>query len=258
MGKRITVIPIWTMFCACILAVWCCPDPAIGQETDPEERYRDCLLKVQLRPPEALEVALEWGQEDPRLFYPRHCIAMALFAMGDHERAAQGLAKLAGETDQSPDIQGRLLAQSGEAWLQAGQPKPAIEAFSSAITLTPNNHALRIDLARAYAEAEQYWAALDMLDQVLTDDPNDPDAHVFRASAYRRLEAWDLALADTEKALEIAPHHVDALVERGILKLHGGNVKGAQADFGEALIHGPDSPGAALARQYLDEIDALY
>lgn len=241
------------------LAVLATPVAGLADDTDPiraedlQARYRDCLITVQVRAPEALELALAWGQESPELFYPRHCIAMALFAIGDYDRAARGLNRLAEET--GGPTAGKLQRQAGEAWLQAGQPAAAIAAFRAALAEEPEDPRLLIDLARAHAEAEQFWAALDLLDRALEADPEDPDAHVFRANAYRRLDVWDLALADVERALMVAPHHIDALVERGIIRLHHGDIAGARADFGEALIHGPETPGAELARAYLDEID---
>mgnify|MGYP002527450919 FL=1 len=78
---------------------------------------------------------------------------------------------------------------------------------------------------------------------------------MFRAAAHRRVDDFNAAAADLERALAIDPANADALVERGAVHLHHNDETAARADFGAAIMLAPTIPAAALAREFLNELE---
>ena len=226
-----------------------------AKAADEPDRYKNCVLLVTVRPAEAMEGALAWAQAGGAV-PARHCIALALQALGDYRPAARGFHKLAVELEHAPaDIVAKLYAQAGNAWLLANQPKTARVAFDKALDLTPEDADLLIDRALAFADIENYQAAIEDLSAAISHAPERTDAWVLRATAYRRLGDHDHAGADIAEALTRDPANADGLLERGVLTLEAGNVGAARSDFAAVLVTAPDSPAAELARNYLDQLD---
>jgi len=78
---------------------------------------------------------------------------------------------------------------------------------------------------------------------------------VFRAAAHRRVGDFEAAAADLERALAIDPANADALVEHGAVRLYDNDEAAARADFGAAIMLAPTTPAAALAREFLNELE---
>ncbi|MDP6353035.1 MAG: tetratricopeptide repeat protein [Alphaproteobacteria bacterium] len=228
--------------------------PGAGAADEPD-RYKNCVLLVTVRPAAALVRPLAWGDAGGGV-PARHCIALALQALGDYRAAARGFHRLAVELDHAPaEIGAKLYAQAGNAWLRANQPKTARVAFDQALKLTPEDPDLLIDRALAYADIKDYRAAIEDLDAAIRHAPERADVWVLRATAYRRLGEGDQAGADIAEALARDPANADGLVERGLLNLEAGEAAAARRDFAEVLVLAPDSPAAELARDYLDQLD---
>lgn len=229
--------------------------PAWSQtvEDDPVGNYRTCVDTIAKHPDRAVERSLAWAEADGGNA-ARHCLALALAASGDYAAAARGLNVLAGESAEPP-ARARLYAQAGQVWLLADRPQAALAAFDAALAETPGDIELLIDRARSHAAARDYRAAIADLDGVVARAPDHDEALVFRAAAHRRVEDFEAAAADLERALAIDPANADALVERGAVRLHDNDEAAARADFGAAIMLAPTTPAAALAREFLNELE---
>ena len=229
--------------------------PAWAQtlEDDPVANYQSCLDAIAKHPGHGLEQALAWAEADGGSA-ARHCLALALAASGDYVAAARGLDVLAGESAEAP-ARARLYAQAGQVWLLADRAQAAVAAFDAALVETPDDIELLIDRARGHAAARDYRAAIADLDRVVARAPDHGEALVFRAAAHRRVDDFEAAAADLERVLATDPANADALVERGAVRLHDNDEAAARADFGAAIMLAPTTPAAALAREFLNELE---
>lgn len=225
---------------------------ASASQTDAEAaaRYRRCLARVGTDAFAAVTEAQRWldkGGGDPA----RHCLAAGKLALGQTRDAAAELQTLAERPHIPVSREAALLAQAGDAWLRAGEPDRASAAFGRALTLDPGNSALRIDRARAEADAGRLPGAIDDLGLVIDTDPLRVEAYVLRASALRRAGALDRAAADLATALTLDPRSPDILLERGLLRLAAGDQSGGEADLRQVIAVSPGSAAADMARRRL-------
>jgi tetratricopeptide (TPR) repeat protein len=212
--------------------------------------YESCLTLLRSDPEGALSSADAWerrgGGEGAR-----HCIALAQLALGEADRAAERLERLASDSQASNAARAAVYAQAAQAWTLAEQPGRAYAACTLALTLSPTDPALLVDRALAAASLGRYGETLLDLDAALAVDPARPDTLVFRAAALRHLDRQADALQAVQQALALDPQQPEALLERGILKQLKGDTAGARADWQRTVASAPDSPAADLARQNL-------
>ncbi|MCQ4161959.1 hypothetical protein NON00_18755 [Roseomonas sp. GC11] len=212
--------------------------------------YEACLDLLRADPEGALTRATEWegqGGGDPA----RHCLALSLIALGEPERAAPRLERLAATSTAGTPARAAIYAQAAQAWMMAGDSIHAYGATTLALSLTPDDTALLVDRAIAAAGINRYADALLDLDHALATDSSRTEAWVFRAAALRHLDRTDEALRDIETALKLDGRNAEAFLERGILRQLKGDSAGARADWTLAVQLAPDSMAADLAMQNL-------
>ncbi len=230
--------------------------PAAAQrDIDPAGEYASCMALVHRDPDAAFESAMAWrdfGGGAPA----RHCVALALLALGQSAEAATRLEALAQEmTDADRPLRAEVFGQAGLAWLVAGQAERADAVLSAAVELDPDNPELWIDRAQALAARGAYRDAIDDLNRAIELAPERADAHAFRASAYRFVDSLDRAAADIKRALMLAPRDPVALLERGNIRRLAGDEAGARSDWVQVLAEAPDTPAADAARANLERLD---
>ena len=230
-------------------------EPALPLPPEPPRlterpEYDACLQLLRDDPEEALTVAEAWerrgGGEGAR-----HCTALAQLSLGEADRAAERLERLAGESRATNAARAAVYAQAAQAWTLAEQPGRAYAASTLALTMSPSDPALLVDRALAAASLGRYAETLLDVDTALKLEPSRPDILVFRAAALRHLDRQPDALQAVEQALALDPQQPEALLERGILKQLKGDTSGARADWQRTVASAPDSPAADLARQNL-------
>jgi tetratricopeptide (TPR) repeat protein len=217
---------------------------------DTAATYRQCLAQVDADAFTAVTDAERWlrqGGGDPA----RHCLAAGMLALGQTRAAALELQTLADRPGLPAHREAALLAQTGDAWLRTGEPDRAAAALGRALALDPGNASLRIDRARAEAEAGRLKGAVDDLGLVIDSDPLRVEAYVLRASALRRLGAFDRAAADIATAMTLDPRSPEILLERGLLRLAAGDRSGGEADLRQLVATAPGSAAAQVARGHL-------
>ena len=217
--------------------------------------YEACIQLATENAEAAFEQAIAWrdlGGGRPA----RHCVALALYGLGQYREAALRLERLAKDAVAEDNrLRASILGQAGHAWTAADDLTRAYAALTTALELNPNNVDLLLDRSLALAVGKSYWDALDDLNQVLDNAPGHVEALVFRATAYRYLDAPELALDDVNRALSRDSVHVGALLERGILRRITGDAPGARADWLKVLERAPDSPAADAARRNIELLD---
>jgi tetratricopeptide (TPR) repeat protein len=218
-------------------------------------RYDACVKDALNKPSLGFERAIAWRDEgggSPA----RHCVAVALYALGDYAEAAKRLEELAQEAAPlTKALRRALLGQAGEAWMAENDYARAKAVFDAALRLAPDDVDLLLQRSLALAWAENYFEALDDLNRIIELEPDHADALAFRATAYRYVGSLELAADDVERALKVVPDHLGALLERGILVQLKGDATSARADWMKVIGLAPESPAADAARGNLERLD---
>ena len=218
-------------------------------------QYSACIDKALREPDDGFEQAIAWrdmGGGAPA----KHCVAVALYALGQYQNAGLHLERLASEEQSLPvSLRTALLGQAGDAWMSAGDYKRADAALSAALKLVPNDADILLKRGLAAVAAESYFDAIDDLNRVIELKPDDANALVYRATAYRYVDAPELADDDVERALAAHPDHSGALLERGNLRRIRGDEPGARQDWLRVIELAPDSDAAEAARRNIEALD---
>jgi len=215
---------------------------------DHERRYTECMRLARSEPLRALPVAEKWTGEGGGLG-ARHCVAIAMFESGKFIPAASQLEAIARDMGtERPGLRAELLAQAGQAWIEAGQAENAAAAQSQALDLKSDDPDLWIDRGLSYAAMKAWPRAISDFDHALTLRAKDVDTLVLRAAAWRNAGDSRRALEDAQYALRIAPDHSEALLERGFAYVALGNKTAADIDFKKVIeLVPPDSDAARRA-----------
>jgi tetratricopeptide (TPR) repeat protein len=225
--------------------------PRIAEGSD----YEKCLGMLTNDPAGAQSFAEAWeatGGGDGAT----HCLGLATIALGDPDKGAEILEKLASTSHGSDVSRATVYGQADQAWLIAGEAEHAYGAATLALSLSPDDPDLLIDRAVAGGLLERYQDSIDDLTHALDIDPKRADAYTFRGSAWRHLGQLALAEDDIDRALLLDPDRAEALLERGILRQRLNNPNGARRDWERAISLAPDSATADLAQQNLALLEA--
>ena len=180
-----------------------------------DKRHEECLETIAKDAEIAYEDALFWEDEGGGR-RAKHCVAMALFALGQEKQAAFKLDQLAKASDGgSPAMRANFYSEAANFWLAANESEKAYASASEGLKIAYDHIDLRIARARAYAIYGRYDYAETDLTSVLTLDPNHEDAYRYRADARFKQDRLDEAKIDIEKALDLNAASVETAVLRG-------------------------------------------
>ena len=208
-------------------------------------RYGECMALARREPLKALPVAEKWKAEGGGMG-ARHCVAIAMFGSGKAVAAATQLEALARDLGSDrPGLLAELLAQAGQAWMEANQAENAIAAQNRALELNSDDAELWVDRGLSHAAMRAWPRAIFDFDRALQLRPNRAETLVLRAAAWRNAGDPAKALADAERALKQAPDQPEALLERGFAYLARGDRARANADFTKVLKAVPSGSEAA-------------
>jgi cytochrome c-type biogenesis protein CcmH/NrfG len=119
----------------------------------------------------------------------------------------------------------------------------------------PKNVQAWVELGHAYFDTRQPKKAVDAYTRALEIQPNNPDVLTDQGIMYRDLGLADEALANFQKATSIDPQHLQSRFNTGIVFAY--DKKDAQkaiATWSELMKLAPNSPQAAQARQLIGEL----
>jgi Flp pilus assembly protein TadD len=244
---------------AFLALIWVLASPLARAASDnpfnSAEPYEACVAAISKDPAGAFEKARNWRIRGGGIAAD-HCAALALLSLDEPGEAAARLDGLALRADAGPAAErAALLAQSGNAWLLAGEPENAESAFSAALKLTPRDAEIWTDRARARAVREDWANAESDLTTALNFDKTHPETYVLRAAA-RQAQRDDRGYrADIDSALKLDPGFPEALVERGSIKLAAGDKAGARADWLQVLLRAPDGAAADTVRRRIEALE---
>ena len=140
--------------------------------------YTECMHLARSEPLKALPMAEKWKAEGGGLG-ARHCVAIAMFEGGKFVPAATQLEAIERDMGSDrPGVRAELLAQAGQAWMEANQAENAAAAQSRALDLKPTDVELWVD----------------------------------RGLSFAAMRAWPRAISDFDRALRIEPDKVEILV----------------------------------------------
>lgn len=217
--------------------------------------YERCLQMLDGDPEGARNLADNWAMEGGGEA-AAHCAALAILNLGEAERAAEALERIAARSQAGLAARAAVFGQAGEAWIAAGRPQRAHAALTLALALTPADPDLLTERALASLALDRPAEALGDAELVVGADPSRGEAWIVRAAALRRLERMDPAKDSIAQALRLEPDNVEALLERGIIRQAQGDGAGARADWERVVELAPDSAAADLAAQNMALIEA--
>ena len=180
-----------------------------------DAKHEACLERIAEDNALAYEEAMIW-QDDGGGRRAKHCVAMALYALGHEEEAASRLDELAVASDGGTKLmRADFYAEAANFWLVSREADRAYKSATEGLKLRKDHSDLRIARARAYAMLERYdYAEID-LTSVLTYSPNNADALRYRADAKMKQGRLSEAKIDIESALRADPTKVETALLRG-------------------------------------------
>jgi len=180
-----------------------------------DSKHKACLERIAEDNELAFEEAMIW-QDEGGGRRAKHCVAMALYALGHEDEAANRLDSLAVASDGGTKLmRADFYAEAANFWLVARQADRAYKSASEGLKLRKDHIDLRIARARAYAMLERYdYAEID-LTSVLKFSPNNADALRYRADAKMNQGRLDEAKIDIESSLRADPTKVETALLRG-------------------------------------------
>jgi tetratricopeptide (TPR) repeat protein len=229
--------------------------PALGQQQvnpfaptpNHLRRYTECMQLARREPLKALPMAEKWKAEGGGLG-ARHCVAVALYETGRFVPAATQLEVIERDMGgERPGLRAELLAQAGQAWMEANQAENAAAAQSRAIDLKPGDPELWVDRGLSYAAMRAWPRAISDFERSLRLAPDNVETMVLLAAAWRNAGDPARAQAEAERALRRAPEHSQALLERGFALLARGERQAANDDFNRVLKLVPGTDEARRA-----------
>jgi tetratricopeptide (TPR) repeat protein len=231
------------------------PTPPEPPRLTDSAEYERCLDMLEDDPEGARSFADSWAMEGGGEG-AAHCGALATLTLGEAERAAEALERIAARSQAGLAARAAVFGQAGEAWIAAGRPLRAHAALTLALALTPADPVLLTERAMASLALDRPGEALDDLERAVAGDPSAAEAWVLRASALRRLDRVQPAAESVTQALRLEPDNTEALLERGIIRQIQGDATGARSDWERVIELAPDAPAADLAAQNMALIEA--
>ena len=104
----------------------------------------------------------------------------------------------------------------GAAYIKRGKHDLAIENCNKAIQLQPDYAVTYSNRGVAHNERGEHDLAISDYDKAIELKPNYADAYNNRGNAYKAKRMYDLAISDYDKAIKLKPNYADAYYNRGI------------------------------------------
>ncbi len=115
----------------------------------------------------------------------------------------------------------------------------AIEDFTKAIELNPENEDAYIERGIAKYKLEDYEGAIEDFTEAIELNPENEDAYYWRGFTKYDLKDYEASIQDFTKVIELNPDNGDAYFERGIAKYELEDYEGAGEDFTQVIELNP-------------------
>ena len=141
----------------------------------------------------------------------------------------------------------------GNALVTSGKNQEAVEAFTRAIELDPQNARTYYHRGGVYGRLEDYRRAIRDFDRAIELNPKLAEAYIDRGVAYEMLGDYQPAIREYDKAIELNPNAARAYVNRGIAYAQLGDHRQAIRDYDKAIELNPKDARAHLNRGFAYE-----
>jgi len=135
----------------------------------------------------------------------------------------------------------------GEAFMQIGDRKNALYAYSRAADLLPENVDVQIKAGTMYLLRREFVDAQTLADKALAREPKNVVALILRANALAGLMEIDQAIKEIQEAIQLEPQRGDLYANLGAIQAGMARNKEAEAAFKQAVAVDPKSPRAYSA-----------
>jgi uncharacterized protein HemY len=147
----------------------------------------------------------------------------------------------------------------GAAPQGGGMPAPGdnfqarINAMQAMVTQDPKNREAWVQLGNDYFDTRQPQKAIDAYSKALELNPNDPNVLTDQGVMYRELHQYDKAIANFTKANQVDSKHVQSLFNLGVVYLNDlKQPKKAVEVWNKVIQTAPQSDQASQARSAIE------
>ena len=141
------------------------------------------------------------------------------------------------------ELRAELALQQGNVFIMLGQINNAIERYTHAINLNPNNAASYNNRGGAYRDQGNIDRAIVDFTKAIDLNPKDARTYSNRGGAYSIKGDIDRAIVDYTYAIQFKPDYAEAYNNRGLAYSHKDDGR-AVGDFNTAIDLKPDYPEA--------------
>ena len=142
------------------------------------------------------------------------------------------------------ELRAELAFQHGNVFMMIGQINMAIEHYSHAIELNPNNASTYNNRGVAYGKKGDYDRAIGDYIQAIQLKPDFVEAYCNLGGVYCNKDDFDRAIEECNKAIDLNPNFADAYNSRGTVYYKKGDIDRAIIDFNMAMRLNPNHAGA--------------
>lgn len=151
-------------------------------------------------------------------------------------------------TSQSIDYVPDILSFRGNAFLSKGDAKQAIDDYTRAISLKPNQADIYTNLGSAYDKQGDLDRAITEYTHAISLDPNNACAYLNRGATYIEKGSPERGEADLDHAISLKPNDPASYVNRGGARMKRGNYSQAIMDYDRAITLRPNFVEAYVMR----------
>lgn len=154
----------------------------------------------------------------------------------EQHEAGRADAKTAGQYNEAVKVLSAIdWFENGCVFVNSGNPQKAIEAFTKAIKLNPNNEKFYVFRGNAYGEAGNNSQAVKDFTKAVKLNPKYVKAYVSRGNAYLRSGSYQQAVKNYSMAVKLNPKHEEAYCYRGVAYGALGKEQQALEEFSRAI-----------------------
>jgi len=119
----------------------------------------------------------------------------------------------------------------GFIYYELGEKVKALELFSKAIELNPEDAAAYYNRGNSYADLKQYEKAIADYSKAIELNPEDTAAYINRGNSYAVLKQYEKAIEDYDRAIEINPEFFQSYHNRGVSYFNSSKFYNGLKDF---------------------------
>jgi cytochrome c-type biogenesis protein CcmH/NrfG len=134
-----------------------------------------------------------------------------------------------------------------------------VTALKSVASREPSNARPRAQLGNLYFDAERYAEAIQWYSEAVKLAPNDVNISTDLGVCYYYTNQPDKALEQFEHSLKLDPNHAKTLLNVGIVRAFGKqDLDGAVQAWQQVMKLAPDSPEGQAAKRALDSLQSAH